>query len=213
MKRLPLLSMLVLSGLAASSQVNDQGTIHLAVGVNAGGHATQYEQTIRILGVPITSKESDGAATVTFPIEFQYGLAKVFSLGVYFEPGSYLDSSATRTNGLVLFGIAPRFYLVNNERFAWTAGLQFGGSTLRIDDSDALGAYTSTYRGPNFGLSSGVAFQFSDLIGLHLRARFLTTSLALKELERNGNGQSLDNYEADLNTGGFTLGASLAFRF
>ena len=213
MKRTLLLSGMAFSAVVAFSQVNDQGTIHLSVGVNAGGHSTQYEQTIRILGIPITTKDADGAATVTFPIEFHYGLAKVFSLGAYFEPGSYLDSSATRTNSLVLYGIAPRFYLVNNERFAWTAGLQFGGSTLRIDDSDALGDYSNTFRGPNFGLSSGVVFQFSDLVGLHLRARFLTTSLALKELERNGNGQSLENYEADLNTGGFTLGASLAFRF
>ena len=196
-----------------SAQVNDKGTLHLALGACAGVHGTHFEQTIVLFGLPITTKETDGAATITYPIEVHYGLAKVFSLGVYVEPGSYLDSNATRSNTLSLFGIHPRFYVVNNERFAWTAGLQFGSTSLTIEDSDPDGPFTNVFKGPHVALSTGVLFFFGEHVGLQVRGRFLNTNFSLKEWESNGVSQSLENYSSNLTTNGFTLSASLAFRF
>ena len=196
-----------------TAQVNDKGTLHLALGAGAGIHGTHFEQTIKFFGVPITTKETDGAATITYPIEVHYGLAKVFSLGVYVEPGSYLDSNATRSNTLSMFGIHPRFYVVNNDRFAWTAGLQFGSTSLTIEDSDPNGPFTNVFKGPHVALSTGVLFFFGDHVGLQVRGRFLNANFSLKEWESNGVSQSLDDYSSNLTTNGFTLSASLAFRF
>ena len=211
--RRSLLAVLFLSlSLSAWSQVNDKGVVHLAIGLAAGGHATEYEQTVTFLGIPNTTT-NDGAATWTVPVEVSYGLARVFSLGIYAEPGAYLDSSATESNAIIMLGIQPRFYLINQDRFAWMASLRLGATNLTIDRSEPGLETSSRYRGSHFGLSTGVAFQFSDLLGLHLHLHYLTNRMPLKEYELNGSSIDLANIEAELRTQGVTLQASVAFRF
>lgn len=212
--RRSLLAVLFLSlSLSAWAQVNDKGVVHLAIGLAAGGHATEYEQTVTFLGIPITTTTNDGAATWTVPLEVSYGLARVFSLGIYAEPGAYLDSSATESNAIIMLGIQPRFYLINQDRFAWMASLRLGATNLTIDRSEPGLETSSRYRGSHFGLSTGVAFQFSDLLGLHLHLQYLTNRMPLKEYELNGSSIDLANIEAELRTQGVTLQASVAFRF
>lgn len=194
------------------AQVNTKGTIYASLGIAGGAHATHYEQTTFVLGIPFVTKDDDGAATVTFPIQVGYGFADWFSLGLIIEPGNYLDSNATRTNGLFTFGVVPRFYLVNKDRFAWSASLQLGGSGLRIDDSAPINS-SATYKGANFGLGTGVGFYFTDHIGLNIEARYLANSFTLREYSVNGSTISLDNFDAVLTTRGVLLQASLAFKF
>ena len=63
-RRMSLPAVLFLSlSLSAWSQVNDKGVVHLAIGLAAGGHATEYDQTVTVLGIPITTTNNDGAAT------------------------------------------------------------------------------------------------------------------------------------------------------
>lgn len=203
--------------LCAVAQINQKGTFHLGFGVSMGGHATQYVQntTINIFGVPVTTRteENDGAATVLFPIDIQYGIAKPVSLGLFVEPGSYLDSSNTRSNGLVLFGFQPRAYIINHDRFTWMGSVQVGSAGLRIKETENGRNTEALYRGPFFGLSSGVGFYFSDHIGLQLHARYMSTSFDLKEYQQNGTSIDLSAVDAELNTTGFALQASLALRF
>lgn len=191
------------------AQVNDKGTFHVSIGIAAGGHGTTYETTI--LGVVTT--ENDGAATVTYPIEVSYGLGKRFSLGLYLEPGVYLDSSATESNGLATFGIQPRFYIINNDRFAWMASMQLGSSTLRYDVEEPGNVSEAIYRGTNLSLSTGVGFYFSDLIGLNLQMRYIGTTMPLRKWTVNGTGLDPDLIDATLTTRGVALQASLAFKF
>lgn len=192
-----------------AAQVNDKGTFHASIGIAAGGHATTYETTI--LG--FVNTENDGAATVTYPIELGYGLGKRFSLGLYIEPGVYLDSSASESNGLVLIGIQPRFYIVNGNRFAWMASLQLGAAALRYD-VDELGSKTEAkYRGTNLGLSTGVGFYFTDNIGLNLQVRYVGTAMPLRSWSLNGVDFDPDLIDAKLSTRGAAVQASLAFKF
>jgi len=197
----------------AHAQVNDKGTVHIAIGLAGGVHATEYEQTITYLGFPITTNSTDGAATWTVPMEVGYGLARVFSLGIYAEPGAYLDSSATESNGIMMLGIQPRFYLVNSDRFAWMASLRVGATHLTIDRSEADLTTSSAYRGSHLGISTGVAFQFSDLVGMHLHVLYLGNRMPLKEYAVNGNSIDLTGILAELRTQGVALQASVAFRF
>jgi len=198
---------------ATRAQVNDKGTFHAAIGVAFGGHGTEYETTVRLGGLSFTDTEADGAATLTVPIEFDYGLAKIFSLGVYIEPGAYLDSNATETNSLILAGIQPRFYLVNNENFALMASLQFGTSGLRIERDEDNIQSSARYAGGHFGLGAGAAFQFTDHFGLQLHLRYVGTSMPLRKYEIEGDEVSLDDFEAVLRTRGVAFQVSAAFRF
>ena len=201
--------------LVVSAQVNDKGTFHMALGISGGGHGTQYIQTLTIPGIslPIRTEANDGAATFLVPIDVQYGLAKPVSLGLFVEPGSYLDSSATRSNSLVIYGFQPRAYIINPDRFTWMGSLQIGSASLKIDDNDQGVSELATYKGPFFGLSSGVGFYFGEHFGLQLHARYMSTAFTLKEFEQNGTSVDLSNFEAELNTTGFALQASLALRF
>jgi|LakMenEpi03Aug12_release.lakeMendotaPanAssembly.Ray.scaffolds.fasta_scaffold03559_4 hypothetical protein len=208
-----LASAIILHAGLLSAQYNDKGSIHLAIGGGFGAFATEYDQTITILGFPIRTTSDGGAATTTVPIEFHYGFAKVFSLGFYVEPGNYIDSVETKENKIMLIGLQPRFYLVNKDRFAWMAGLQLGSTRLSMDDPEAAGAPKTEFRGAHFGLSTGVGFLVTDLIGIQLHVRYLANTLLLTDYEVSGSAVSLDLVDAELRARGIGLQASLNFRF
>ncbi|MBL7981430.1 MAG: hypothetical protein JNL52_06420 [Flavobacteriales bacterium] len=199
--------------ISASAQMNGKGTFHLSLGVHAAGHATEYEQRLLVLGQWLSDTNDDGAASVTFPFELGFGLSKGFALGIYVEPGSYLDSSATESNAILLAGLQPRIYLVNNDRFAWMASVLLGVSALRIERSEALVSTDARYSGGNFGLSTGVAFGLGDLLALQFQLRYMTTNMPLRAYELNGASVDLSGYEATLRTRGLGAQLSLAFRF
>lgn len=198
---------------SASAQFNDKGTVHLALGVAGGAHGTEYKTTIHIFGGNYSDTETDGAATITVPIELDFGISKKFSLGLFLEPGSYLDSSATESNSMALVGLQPRFYFINGDRFAWMGSLQLGAAGLKIERDEAFTESSATYAGGNFGLGTGVVFQFTDLIGLQLHMRYMTTNMKLRDYTLNGNDVDLDDYEAVLRTRGVAFQMSLGFRF
>lgn len=203
-------SVILWHGMAA--QFNDRGSFHASLGVASGVHGTEYETRFSFAGIEIVSDTTDGAVTVTYPIQLSYGFARAFSLGLIIEPGSYLDSNATRSNGLLVYGIEPRFYIVNKDRFAWMASFQFGGSHLRIEEQGPVIA-DATYVGTNFGIGSGVAFLFTDHFGLQLHLRYLSTRMPLTSYTQSGTSVALTNYEAELRTKGVALQASLAYKF
>ncbi|HMC96564.1 MAG TPA: hypothetical protein VKG92_02845 [Flavobacteriales bacterium] len=210
---LPVLLSAMLLPALSNAQYNDKGTIHISLGIMGAAHATHYEQTTYPFGIPITHQEDDGAASVTVPIEAHYGFAKFFSLGLDIEPGVYLDSSDTQTNGLLLIGIQPRFYLIDHDHFMWMASLQFGSSSLRIHDSAVGVETTSTYKGTHFGLGTGIGIYLSDHFRLLLNARYLSNNFTLTDYEQNGTSQSLDELDAALTTAGFGLQAGVSFSF
>lgn len=214
---MPIRSLAVLLALltvqVATAQFNQKGTVHLSIGIAGGAHNTQTKQTLHIFGVDLSKTTDSHAATVTFPIQVGVGLADFFSLGAFLEPGSYLDSSVTHSNSIVLYGVEPRFYLVNKEHFAWLAGLQLGGSTLHITGSQGRDKTDARYSGSAFGLSTGVVFQFTDLIGLQLHLRYMAANMPLRQYSVNGNSVSQKDFDAVLHTNGVALQASLGFRF
>ena len=87
----------------ATAQFNQKGTVHLSIGIAGGAHNTQTKQTLHIFGVDLSKTTDSHAATVTFPIQVGVGLADFFSMGAFLEPGSYLDSSVTHSNSIVLY--------------------------------------------------------------------------------------------------------------
>ncbi len=204
---------------ALVGQVNRKGAFQISLGTAIGAHHTQYISTqtvaIPILGgtYDVKQENDDGAATLLFPIEVQYGLAKPVSIGLFLEPGSYLDSNNTRSNSLVLFGVQPRGYIINHDRFCWFASLQIGSSTLKITDNDGGARTESTYSGPFFGLGSGVTFMLGEHFGLQGHLRYMGSALQLKEYASNGGSVALSGFSAELNTTGMALQAGVAYRF
>lgn len=214
---------------ATQAQYNQKGTIHLALGTAFGAHGTEYSwtatQTVNFFGTNFTFTDSgtdtDGAATVTIPIEMDFGVTNRFSMGFFLEPGFYLDSSNTESNSMVLVGLQPRFYLINGDRFALLAGAQLGASGLKIERSESntvLGVTTTTessasYAGSGLGLGTAAVFQFGDLINLQAHLRYVATNMKLRDYTVNGDDIDDDAYEATLRTRGMAFQLSLGFRF
>jgi hypothetical protein len=194
------------------AQFNERGAFHIAVGPSFGIHATQYEQKFVFGGVEFPETTNDGAATITYPIQVGYGFSKLFSLGLLVEPGAYLDSNATRSNSLLIYGVEPRFHVVNKDRFAWMIGGQFGGSSLTIEEQGPI-INEAKYSGSVFGLNTGLAWLFTDHFGLQVHLRYVASRMPLKEFTQSGSTVALTNFEAQLNTSGVALQTSLAFRF
>lgn len=209
-----ILATLVLTALSFGSpaQVNKPGTFHLSIGLAAGIHATQYTVTSTFLGIPYSSLEKGAALTTTVPIRFAVGVVKPLSIGLLVEPGAYLDSNATRTNNLLILAVEPRLYIVNTDRFAWTASGQFGFGTLKIREVSG-NIRDAKYGGLNFGIGTGISVFFSERVGMEFNTRYIGTNVKLKSYSEDGSGFSLQNYDAELKTKGVTVQLGLAFKF
>lgn len=199
----------------AHGQFNAPGRFHISIGGAVGGHGTTLDQRFTILGVELARQQTGGAATLTVPIELGVGIGGRFSLGLGIEPGRYVpDSSASveQTNAISVVTLQPRFYLVNNDRFAWTASLQLGAAGLRIKDETPGRTVDERYAGPAFGLGSGVAVGLGDHVAIEFHLRYLATRMELQGREFNGLS-TMEVYKATLSSGGVLGQLSLAFRF
>ncbi len=218
MRKLLLLTA-VLAAAATNAQFNDAGRFHASIGGAIGFHATKYYQkyTFNFFGNPVNvdTTTTDAAVTFTLPIELDYGVAKFMSLGLYIEPGSYVDSSATESNSVALMGIQPKFYLLNKDRIAILTSLQLGAAALHFvrDENGTVNDSDSRYLGFQWGLGAGMAVGFGDHVGLRFMTRYVNTSMPLRAAEVNGSSVDLDKYEAKLSTGGVLIQLSLCFRF
>ena len=56
---------------SALAQVNAKGTLQFGLGLSFGAHATHYSNELSYSGLSIKNSDSDGAVTVTVPIEAQ----------------------------------------------------------------------------------------------------------------------------------------------
>lgn len=203
----------VLLSTLLSAQYNDKGRVHLSIGGSLGAYATEYDRTAKFPGLPPQRQISTGgAATITYPIEVQYGIARAFSLGLYGEFGRYVDSVETKENNIATLGLVPRFYLVNSDHFAWMVGLHLGTTWLKIDDVDGIGSPQSKFSGSHFGASTGVGFLFGETVGLQLQFRYFGHQLLLRELELAGSVLDPNLYDADLKARGVDVKLALHFR-
>jgi len=195
--------------------MNDKGTVNITAGVGLGIHGTIYQQTTSLLGIKTTEEEEDGAVTVTVPIDVQFGLFRPLSLGIYVEPGAYLDSNATRSNALLIAGVKPQLYLVQDGDFAWYLNGRAGMNFLNIDyqDEQLDERIEESYSGPHFGVGTGIGTYFGGAFGFNFGLIWMRSSFNLKDLTINNTTQNLEAFEAELETSGVELTAQLAFRF
>jgi len=195
----------------ASAQSHQRGTWQFSLGASLGVHATHYEKSYSytLFGQDISfdDEADDAAATTTFPIEVDYGLADRFSLGLYVEPGRYLDSADNNPNSIFLIGLSPHFYLINKDRFNLSGILDVGAGALRISDKEET--VTDTYAGGHFRLGLGASFYFGDHFGLQVFGKYGAYSLKWRDREPDPN---VDNFEATLRTSGLHIGAGVTFK-
>ncbi|MBZ0206383.1 MAG: outer membrane beta-barrel protein [Flavobacteriales bacterium] len=210
MKRIlfPLAALALLS--SASAQVNTKGALQFGIGLDLGVHATHFENELTFAGLTKKDSNRDGAVTVTVPIEAQLGLADRFSLGLYIEPGSYLDSAGTHPNKLFLAGLSPRYYAVNKDRFALYFHADLGFGTLKIGDvQNGAKRYDDRYAGGHFRLGLATQWYFGDAFGINLGLKYAATSFKWKDRDPSDPVLGTVGYSAKLKTSGIQFQVGL----
>ncbi|HMN06298.1 MAG TPA: hypothetical protein PKD45_11280 [Flavobacteriales bacterium] len=205
-----------LLGPAAMAQVNGKGAVQLGVGINMGAHATLFESEITVLGFTKKFSDHDGALTLTVPLEVQVGLADRVSLGLYLEPGSYVDSAGTHPNKLLLLGMSVRYYVVNKERGGVYLNADLGTTSLEISDVGSAwnqSKYTDRYEGGHVRLGVGGLYFLGNTFGLHGGIRYVAVNFRWKG--RTPRDPMLDalNYKANLKTSGALLELGMQLKF
>ena len=110
---------------------------------------------------------------------------------------------------LFLWGLSPRYYAVNKDRFALYFHADLGLGQLRIGDvRKGVNLYTDHYSGGHLRLGTAVQFYFGSVVGLNLGLKYAANNL--KWRDRSPGDPLLDavNYSARLKTSGvqFQLG-------
>lgn len=215
MKHGLLLLSLLSTAINASAQVNAKGTFQAGLAASFGGHSTEFSNsfTVPVIG-RVSNSSSDGAATVSYPIDLQVGLSDRFSLGLCLEPGQYIDSAGTHPNSFFILSIEPRYYVVNKERFGVHVNADFGLSALRISEvQSGTKKFDDTYSGGHFRLGAQMQYYFGGTFGLNFGVKYAAHNMKWKDRDPEDNNLSSLDYEATLKTSGvqFQLGAQVKF--
>jgi len=191
---------------SASAQVNAKGVLQFGLGASLGVHATHFTNEVSYAGSSKQEDHRDGAVTVTVPIEAQYGLADRFSIGLCFEPGSYLDSAGTHPNKLFLISLSPRYYMVNKDRFALYFNADLGLSYLRIGDVvNGTNRYNDRYGGEHFRIGATSQFFFGSVFGMNVGLKYAANNLRWRDRDPQDPILGLVDYSAKLKTSGVQL--------
>ncbi len=188
---------------SAPAQVNGMGKFQFGLGLGLGVHATHFEQEAHFAGYTLRDSQKDDAITVTVPLEAQVGLSDDVSVGLYLEPGSYLDSADAHPNKLILVGLSPRLYVVNKDRFALHLNADVGFSHLRISGM-RQGAilYNDRYAGGHFRLGIASQWFFGNAVGIHIGLKYADHSFNWKERDPAPWTLNIAQYYAKLKTSG-----------
>lgn len=213
MKKLFCATLLSALFVPASAQVNAKGVVQVGLGVGLGAHATHFNSEVRFGNLAMKHSDDDGAVTVTFPIEVQYGMADRFSLGICLEPGRYLDSAGTHPNALFLLALSPRFYAVNKDHFAVLFDLDLGLNYLQIESTSLVAKVKDRYQGGFFRPGCALQWYFGETVGLNVGLYY--TAHTFKWKDRDPDDPILDaaNYSATLKTSGVLFQAGLQAKF
>lgn len=199
---------------AASAQVNSKGTFQVSLGPAFGGHATAFEWSYRIGALALQDRSTDGAVTVSWPLELQGGLSNRFSLGVILEPGQYIDSAGTHPNGFFTASLSPRYYLVNKDRFGLFLNADLGFGVLRIGEvRSGTRQYDDVYAGGHFRFGAQAQYYFGRTFGIHLGVKYAAHNLRWRDRDPEDPVLANGDYEATLRTSGVLMQLGVQFKF
>ncbi|MBK7298387.1 MAG: outer membrane beta-barrel protein [Flavobacteriales bacterium] len=243
---LPSVTLLVfalLAGPVSFAQSNKRGTVHISLSGSAGFFSTKFDQEFINSGVLIKKRSTtDGTVARTIPLDFQFAITNLLSVGLYFEyggfndlnygsyidfasdtlisnsnqvSGRFIDTLASNSNKLYALGLSPRFYIMNKYRFNWMVGPEFGITVLKFTDV-AVGfdnkKFADVHAGLHFRLATGVSYYFGKHFGLQAQVRY--GMLGVKWRDRDPENTIFDSldYASKFSASGVQVGLGITVR-
>jgi len=197
-------ALLATSVVSSWAQSNTSGTFHVGLGYGAliGGATIKDD---------VTSNKGVGVRA-NYGVRASYGICDAVSLGVYLRKegavyavgsnGYNSSVSYNVTQSTVGFGIEPKFYAVNKDKFnlyiAPSIGLVAGKT---YNDYGASTKYSTS--GLGYGATVGFNWYWAKYIGMSLDLGYAGVSTKVKT----------DNGDFKVNGGGFYFGIGLVSKF
>lgn len=223
MKKLLLMASMVATTFAFA-QSNEAGTIQLGLGWGAtlGGATIETSQKGPFAhdGSDSTITTSDDGVGINsnYGIRAQYGVSELISVGIFVRmergfytvtntTGAFSFSSTMLASGFG-FGIEPKIYPVNNDKFNLYVAPSIGFSTASTTMT-FITSYTGKASGLNYGLTVGFNWYFSDVVGLSADLGYAGSALS----GTMDDDVIFKDYEYDINNGGFYTGLGLTLKF
>lgn len=225
MKKLiaPLVILLFFVG-NANAQSNDFKTINIQVGAGVGAYGTLLDGSF---DGNAFDQDTSAAAVVLVPIEGQFGLHKLISVGFFLRPGKYIDEDPNdpditiQENGIMNYGVNFKFYPLNKDKFNLYLGAGFGATSLnqlKSQQFTALGLPVSnttdlTWKGTSAYGELGFNAYFGERVGMFFDMRYDSHKLNLKDYLINGNAQDLTRWKFDMAAKGVFVNLGVSVKF
>lgn len=217
MKKL-LLGVTMLATTFAFGQSNEQGTIQLGLGTGfmLGGASLESTYTDND-GNKTTTTEKGVGVMGNYNIRAQYGITELISAGIFIRKESavyvvtYNDDFESYSNDFRVstfaFGIEPKIYLVNNDKFNLHAAPSIGFSTGSTEVIDSWFNIKGSASGLNYGFTTGINWYFASMFGMSADIGYAGNSLS------GSFDDAPDGSEYKIKGGGFYLGVGFALKF
>lgn len=226
MKKLLLMASMIATTFAFA-QSNEAGTIQLGLGWGAtlGGATIEntYPQSTTDANGVTTTKDTttsdDGVGiNSNYGIRAQYGVSELISVGIFVRmergfytvtntTGGFSFSSTMLASGFG-FGIEPKIYPVNNDKFNLYVAPSIGFSTATTTMT-FLTAYTGKASGLNYGVTVGFNWYFSDVVGLSADLGYAGSALS----GTMDDDVIFKDFTYKINSNGFYTGLGLTLKF
>lgn len=204
----------------AFGQSNEQGTIQLGLGWGATFGGASIDHTYEFNGSEETLATSGVGAMVNYGIRAQYGITELISAGIFIRKESAVyvvtaddpdfsgfDFPDMRVSTFA-FGIEPKIYLVNNDRFNLNVAPSIGFSTGSTEAVDSWSAEDDkgSASGLNYGFTTGINWYFGDMFGMSADLGYAGNSLS-------GSFDDAEDSEYKIKGGGLYIGMGLVVKF
>jgi hypothetical protein len=219
MKRITLLTLLVLISTVAFSQREKEFQIRASYGL--AGYATLSETKFTAFGFEVTDSDTSGAATQHFNLDLRYDFTNRVTAGIDMKWGSYIydpeEDNRGKSNEFIVLGISGEFNLLSREKSRLFFGLGLHRSALELREQDVnAGIVTeavATYRGTGIKLNLGYSKFFGDSpLGFNVSLGYDSHNFELEDYTIDNSVVSLANYEGTLQVRGLDFSLGLVFR-
>jgi hypothetical protein len=154
---------------------------------------------------------TDTAGAVFFPVSIEYCFSNLFSAGIQYKRGRYIEDEAYQSNATGVFDVFVNFHFLKKERNDLYARLSVGAAGLTIEDDefDSKGEWT----GSHAGFSLGYRHFFGKTLGAYVTLGRSAYVLNQKSLTALNTTIDPEDFKWDLTLSGYEFGIGLVARF
>ena len=213
-------ALLIFIGISsAQDKAFKKGDITANLGVGWAIYGTKLHSEATYGTTKVVDDTTDGAASVIYPLQGEYGVTNWLGIGARFALSNYFEETDSIT------GIKPKvrgidadlvlnFHLVKSKRFDMPVQLLFGYSNFKINFNDPSHQIGKD-NGLNYGIMLVPRIYFGDHVGMFFNLGYMGYSYPSIHFSNDTDSDLNDNnaWLFKLKGNGFNIGLGLVGKF